>query len=79
MKDGVGLEVTDGGPPVVVVALGAGSLSLPPPPPVTKSGALGVGVGNAVITVDETADLDDAAEKIVTLKDAVTYLSANTN
>ncbi|QTD55588.1 aldehyde dehydrogenase family protein [Parasphingorhabdus cellanae] len=26
--------------------------------------ALGVGVGNAVITVDESADLDDAAEKI---------------
>jgi sulfoacetaldehyde dehydrogenase len=26
--------------------------------------ALGVGAGNAVITVDETADLDDAAEKI---------------
>ncbi|MEJ6594736.1 aldehyde dehydrogenase family protein [Parasphingorhabdus sp.] len=26
--------------------------------------ALGVGVGNAVITVDETADLEDAAEKI---------------
>ena len=26
--------------------------------------ALGVGVGNAVITVDETADLDDASEKI---------------
>ena len=26
--------------------------------------ALGVGVGNAVITVDETADLDEAAEKI---------------
>ncbi|NKB98477.1 MAG: aldehyde dehydrogenase family protein [Pseudomonadales bacterium] len=26
--------------------------------------ALGVGVGNAVITVDETANLDDAAEKI---------------
>ncbi len=26
--------------------------------------ALGVGVGNAVITVDETAELDDAAEKI---------------
>ncbi len=26
--------------------------------------ALGVGVGNAVITVDSTADLDDAAEKI---------------
>ena len=30
--------------------------------------ALGVGVGNAVITVDETADLDDAAEKIRTSK-----------
>jgi len=28
--------------------------------------ALGVGVGNAVITVDETADLDDAAEKVAT-------------
>ena len=26
--------------------------------------ALGVGVGNAVITVDASADLDDAAEKI---------------
>lgn len=26
--------------------------------------ALGVGVGNAVVTVDETADLDEAAEKI---------------
>ena len=26
--------------------------------------ALGVGAGNAVVTVDETADLDDAAEKI---------------
>ena len=26
--------------------------------------ALGVGVGNAVVTVDESADLDDAAEKI---------------
>lgn len=26
--------------------------------------AIGVGVGNAVITVDDTADLDDAAEKI---------------
>ena len=26
--------------------------------------ALGVGVGNAVVTVDDTADLDDAAEKI---------------
>ena len=30
--------------------------------------ALGVGVGNAVITVDETADLDDAAEKILVSK-----------
>jgi len=30
--------------------------------------ALGVGAGNAVITVDETADLDDAAEKIRTSK-----------
>lgn len=30
--------------------------------------ALGVGVGNAVITVDETADLDDAAEKILLSK-----------
>jgi acyl-CoA reductase-like NAD-dependent aldehyde dehydrogenase len=29
--------------------------------------ALGVGVGNAVITVDDTADLDDAAEKVHTL------------
>ena len=26
--------------------------------------ALGVGVGNAVITVDDTADLDEAADKI---------------
>jgi len=26
--------------------------------------ALGVGAGNAVVTVDDTADLDDAAEKI---------------
>ena len=26
--------------------------------------ALGVGVGNAVITVDDTADLDEAAEKV---------------
>ena len=26
--------------------------------------ALGVGAGNAVITVDDSADLDDAAEKI---------------
>ncbi len=30
--------------------------------------ALGVGAGNAVITVDETADLDDAAEKILISK-----------
>jgi len=30
--------------------------------------ALGVGVGNAVITVDDTADLDDAAEKILISK-----------
>lgn len=30
--------------------------------------ALGVGVGNAVITVDNTADLDDAAEKILLSK-----------
>jgi sulfoacetaldehyde dehydrogenase len=30
--------------------------------------ALGVGVGNAVITVDETADLDDAADKILLSK-----------
>lgn len=30
--------------------------------------ALGVGVGNAVITVDDTANLDDAAEKIRTSK-----------
>lgn len=30
--------------------------------------ALGVGVGNAVITVDDTADLDEAAEKIRTSK-----------
>jgi sulfoacetaldehyde dehydrogenase len=30
--------------------------------------ALGVGVGNAVITVDDTADLDDAADKIRTSK-----------
>ncbi len=32
--------------------------------------ALGVGVGNAVITVDETADLDDAADKILHLQNA---------
>jgi sulfoacetaldehyde dehydrogenase len=30
--------------------------------------ALGVGAGNAVITVDETADLDEAAEKILISK-----------
>ncbi|HKX76976.1 MAG TPA: aldehyde dehydrogenase family protein [Novosphingobium sp.] len=30
--------------------------------------ALGVGVGNAVITVDDTADLDDAADKILLSK-----------
>jgi sulfoacetaldehyde dehydrogenase len=30
--------------------------------------ALGVGVGNAVITVDDSADLDEAAEKIRTSK-----------
>ena len=30
--------------------------------------ALGVGVGNAVVTVDETADLDDAADKILLSK-----------
>ena len=30
--------------------------------------ALGVGVGNAVITIDETADLDDAAAKILISK-----------
>jgi len=30
--------------------------------------ALGVGVGNAVITVDDSADLDDAADKIVMSK-----------
>ena len=30
--------------------------------------ALGVGVGNAVITVDDSADLEEAAEKIRTSK-----------
>ena len=30
--------------------------------------ALGVGVGNAVVTVDASADLDDAADKIVLSK-----------
>jgi sulfoacetaldehyde dehydrogenase len=41
-----------GGSPMVLAAYSSGTP------------ALGVGVGNAVITVDETADLDDAAEKI---------------
>lgn len=41
-----------GGGPMVLAAYSSGTP------------ALGVGVGNAVITVDETADLDDAAEKI---------------
>jgi len=41
-----------GGGPMVTAAYSSGTP------------ALGVGVGNAVITVDETADLDDAAEKI---------------
>ena len=41
-----------GGAPMVTAAYSSGTP------------ALGVGVGNAVITVDDTADLDDAAEKI---------------
>ncbi len=41
-----------GGGPMVTAAYSSGTP------------ALGVGVGNAVVTVDETADLDDAAEKI---------------
>jgi sulfoacetaldehyde dehydrogenase len=41
-----------GGNPMVLAAYSSGTP------------ALGVGVGNAVITVDDTADLDDAAEKI---------------
>ncbi len=41
-----------GGAPMVVAAYSSGTP------------ALGVGAGNAVITVDDTADLDDAAEKI---------------
>lgn len=41
-----------GGGPMVLAAYSSGTP------------ALGVGVGNAVITVDDTADLDDAAEKI---------------
>ena len=42
--------------------------------------ALGVGAGNAVITVDDTADLDDAADKIVlskTLDNAASCSSDN--
>ena len=42
--------------------------------------ALGVGVGNAVITVDDTADLDDAADKILlskTLDNAASCSSDN--
>jgi sulfoacetaldehyde dehydrogenase len=41
-----------GGAPMVIAAYSSGTP------------ALGVGAGNAVITVDDTADLDDAAEKI---------------
>jgi sulfoacetaldehyde dehydrogenase len=41
-----------GGAPMVVAAYSSGTP------------ALGVGAGNAVVTVDDTADLDDAAEKI---------------
>jgi sulfoacetaldehyde dehydrogenase len=41
-----------GGQPMVTAAYSSGTP------------ALGVGVGNAVITVDDTADLDDAADKI---------------
>lgn len=41
-----------GGGPMVLAAYSSGTP------------ALGVGVGNAVITVDQTADLDEAAEKI---------------
>jgi sulfoacetaldehyde dehydrogenase len=41
-----------GGGPMVLAAYSSGTP------------ALGVGVGNAVITVDDTADLDEAAEKI---------------
>jgi len=42
--------------------------------------ALGVGAGNAVVTVDDTADLDDAADKIVlskTLDNAASCSSDN--
>ena len=45
-----------GGAPMVVAAYSSGTP------------ALGVGAGNAVITVDDTADLDDAAEKILLSK-----------
>jgi len=45
-----------GGGPMVLAAYSSGTP------------ALGVGVGNAVITVDETADLDDAADKILLSK-----------
>jgi sulfoacetaldehyde dehydrogenase len=45
-----------GGGPMVLAAYSSGTP------------ALGVGVGNAVITVDDTADLDDAADKIRTSK-----------
>ncbi len=46
------LILATGGPGMVKAAYSSGTP------------ALGVGAGNAVITVDETADLDDAAEKI---------------
>ena len=46
------LILATGGPAMVSAAYSSGTP------------ALGVGAGNAVITVDETADLDDAAEKI---------------
>jgi sulfoacetaldehyde dehydrogenase len=45
-----------GGTPMVLAAYSSGTP------------ALGVGVGNAVITVDDTADLDDAADKILISK-----------
>ena len=45
-----------GGGPMVLAAYSSGTP------------ALGVGVGNAVITVDETANLDDAADKILLSK-----------
>ena len=45
-----------GGGPMVLAAYSSGTP------------ALGVGVGNAVITVDDTADLDDAADKILISK-----------